>query len=82
MKSWKTTIGGAFTATGMALFGGPVALSTIQFEVPSEMRSACIWLGLGMTVIGIFFSHLFAADKSAVQKEIKKQIDENEETRT
>jgi len=82
MKSWKTTIGGAFTATGMTLFGGPVALSTAKFEIPSELMKACIWIGFVMTVLGIFFSNLFAADKSAVQKEIKKQIDENEETRT
>lgn len=69
-RSWRTTLSGACTATGMAMFGGPMAISATKFEVPTAMMNVCIWGGLILTVLGIFFGHLFAADKRELEDRV------------
>lgn len=73
MKHWRTTYGGAFTATGAILFGGPMALSQTSFVVPTHMMQFCIWTGLIMAVVGYFLTQLATADKKVVENNLKEQ---------
>ncbi len=79
-RHWRTTYAGAFTATGLALFGGPMALSQTTFAVPSHMQSICIWAGLIMTVVGYFLNSLAQADKKVVERNFEDQREVNFET--
>jgi hypothetical protein len=63
--SWKSTIGGAFSATGTAMIGiGVVPQLT---GAPSRLLSVVAIAGFFFTMIGTFLGHLFAADATAVK---------------
>ena len=62
LKSWKTTIGGALTSTGMLMWSIPVAVATCKVEVPGDINTYCIICGIILQALGHFLSGLFAKD--------------------
>jgi len=82
----KSTIGGAFAAFGIFLFGAPTLLNTMSPDFPKPFAVWCMGLGILFNGIGIFFGHLFAADARDVKCLSEKvesnrvQIAENTET--
>lgn len=65
MKNWKTTIGGAFSATGVMLMGGGM-VPQLQGS-SSKFLTAVTIAGFICTAIGTFLAHLFAADAQTVK---------------
>jgi len=63
----KSTIGGAFAAFGIFLFGAPTLLNTMSPDFPKPIAVWCMGLGILFNGIGIFFGHLFAADAKDVK---------------
>lgn len=74
MKSWKTTIGGAFGVAGIALTGWTQYISPDDFT--KEERKWISLAGLLMTIVGLFCTALFSASTAAV-KELKELHEEN-----
>jgi hypothetical protein len=66
--SWKTTIGGAFSAAGIAMIG--VGVTPQLTGLPSKFLSYVAITGFIFSVIGTFLGHLFAADADAVKSAI------------
>lgn len=62
--SWKTTLGGALSATGTALVGVGV-VPQLGSGVPSPILTYIALAGFFCTAAGTFFSHLWAADADA-----------------
>ncbi len=72
IKNWKTTLGGSIESLGqgvrdlstmMALYGA----STGDLKVANVW---CVGIGTVICLIGKFFSNLFAADSSEVQRQL------------
>lgn len=62
MKSWKSTLGGALSATGVSLVGVGVVP-----QLAGAPNKFLLWLavtGFILQALGTFFGHLFAADQS------------------
>lgn len=69
MKSWKSTIGGAFAALGTALMGIGIVPQFYQAPnngVPSSVFTWIMIIGFILNGIGIFFGHLYAADQQTM----------------
>lgn len=62
--SWKTTVGGAFSALGVTLTGVGV-VPQLGANVHSTVLTNIALAGFFCTGIGTFLSHLFAADADA-----------------
>ena len=60
MKNWKTTIGGAFSASGIALISWPQYISPEDFT--REERKYVSLIGLIFTMGGVFFTALFSSE--------------------
>ena len=78
MNSWRTTIGGAFSALGTALMG--VGLVPQISEGPSALLQKIAIAGFIFNAAGIFCGHLFAADRQEVQKMIEKSQNDTKVT--
>jgi hypothetical protein len=60
MISWKTTIGGAFSALGSTLMA--IGIVPQLSGAPSRLLSAVTIVGFVCNAVGAFLAHLFAAD--------------------
>lgn len=76
MKNWKTTIGGAFSATGVTLMGVGV-VPQLQGST-SKFLTYCTIAGFVCTAIGTFLGHLFAADSETVNN-LAAKVDDHEQ---
>jgi hypothetical protein len=62
MINWKTTLGGACTATGALLMGLPLISAHASMEIPSGFSHLCVKVGVVMLAAGTFWTGLFARD--------------------
>lgn len=63
MINWKTTLGGACAAAGIAL-AGVAHISQLQsVDLPSTFIVHCEEAGVIITIAGTFFTALFARDR-------------------
>lgn len=76
MTSWKSTIGGALSATGTMLVG--IGVIPQLKEGPSGYLQTVALIGFALQAAGTFFGHLFAADKTEVQQMIEKSKSDTE----
>lgn len=67
MRSWKSTIGGAFSAFGTTLMGVGV-LPMVAGGPPSQLLAYIALTGFILNAIGTFCAHLFSADRSDVRR--------------
>ena len=72
----KSTLGGAFAAFGIFLFGAPTLLNTMSPDFPKPIAVWCMGLGILFNGFGIFFGHLFAADAKQV-KVLTEKVESN-----
>lgn len=73
-KSWKSTIGGAFSALGKTLMG--IGILPQLSGIPSPMLTHVALAGFVCDGIGTFLGHLFAADATALQV-LNQKVDQN-----
>jgi hypothetical protein len=66
--SWKTTLGGAFSAAGSAMVG--IGVVPQLAGTPNKVLTYIAMAGFICNVIGTFVSHLFAADTDATNAAI------------
>jgi hypothetical protein len=71
MKSWKSTLGGALSATGTFLVG--IGVVPQLSGSSSTMLTYIALVGFFLQAAGTFFGHLFSADKSAVESVLRAQ---------
>ncbi len=70
MKSWKTTIGGSLETLGTGI-RDLSTLGALMQAGAGDLQKINLWFivsGSIICMIGKFFSNLFAADNTAVQK--------------
>jgi len=73
MKSIKTTIGGALGTLGTSLSGVASISAMSQFNGSGNITKftmACVATGTLLSCLGKFFTALFAADNSEVQRRL------------
>jgi len=79
MKSWKTTIGGSLETLGTGIRDLSTISAVVQFNGSGNIATLNLWLILSgsiLCMVGKFFSSLFAADASEVQKQFAAQAND------
>ena len=69
MKNWRTTLGGACTATGTLLFGIPLIVSWQSVDIPTNFSHVCVKVGVSLMAFGTFWTALNARDKKVSDEE-------------
>jgi len=73
VKNWKTTLGGSIETLGAGLRDATLITSLGQLGVGEDFHKLNFYLavtGVIVTLIGKFFSNLFAADATAVNRQL------------
>ncbi len=68
-KNWRTSLGGACTAAGTLLVGGPVIANWQSVDIPTNFSHGCLYIGFGLMAFGAFWGGLTGRDAKVSDEE-------------